>query len=73
MKNSLTCREATRLLLEDEDRELTTSERLELQVHVKICFACQRFVPQLNLMRRATRAWRKHSETDTDTDESRSK
>jgi hypothetical protein len=67
VKNSLTCREATRLLLEDEDRELTTSERLALQVHVKICFACQRFVSQLNLMRRATRAWRRHSDGDSET------
>jgi hypothetical protein len=65
--NSLTCREATRLLLEDEDRELTTSERLELQVHVKICFDYKRFVSQLNLMRRATRAWRRHSEGDSET------
>ncbi len=66
MKNTLTCREATRLLLEDEDRELPAADRLALQVHVKICFACQRFVAQLNLMRRATRAWRKHSETEDD-------
>jgi len=66
MKNTLTCREATRLLLEDEERELPTTDRLALQVHVKICFACQRFVSQLNFMRRATRAWRKHSETDDD-------
>ena len=58
MKNSLTCREATRLLLEDEDHELPAAERIALQVHVKICFACQRFVSQLNFMRRATRAWR---------------
>ena len=58
MKNTLTCREATRLLLEDEDRELAAAKRLGLQVHVKICFACQRFVSQLNLMRRATREWR---------------
>lgn len=58
MKNTLTCREATRLLLEDEDHELPPAERLALQVHVKICFACQRFVSQLNLMRRATKAWR---------------
>jgi Putative zinc-finger len=64
LKNTLTCREATRLLLEDEDHELTPAERLALQVHVKICFACERFVSQLNFMRRATRAWRKHSETD---------
>lgn len=66
MKNTLTCREAARLLLEDEDHELPPAERLALQVHVKICFACQRFVSQLNLMRRATRAWRKHSETGDD-------
>jgi hypothetical protein len=64
MKNTLTCREATRLLLEDEERELPAADRLALQVHVKICFACQRFVSQLNFMRRATRAWRKHSETE---------
>ena len=66
MKNTLTCREATRLLLEDEEHELPAAERLALQVHVKVCFACQRFVSQLNLMRRATRAWRKHSESDAD-------
>jgi hypothetical protein len=64
LKNTLTCREATRLLLEDEDHELAPADRLALQVHVKICFACERFVSQLNFMRRATRAWRKHSETD---------
>jgi hypothetical protein len=64
MKNSLNCREATRLLLEDEEHELAVADRLALQWHVKICFGCQRFVAQLNFMRRATRAWRKHSETD---------
>ena len=66
MKNTLTCREATRLLLEDEDRELAPADRLALQVHVKICFACQRFTSQLNFMRRATRAWRRHSESGDD-------
>ena len=66
MKNTLTCREATRLLLEDEERELPATDRLALQVHVKICFACQRFVSQLNFMRRATHAWRKHGEADDD-------
>ena len=64
MKNALTCREATRLLLEDEDHELASADRLALQVHVKICFACQRFVSQLNFMRRATRAWRQYDASD---------
>jgi hypothetical protein len=66
MKNTLTCKEATRLLLEDEDREISPADRVALQVHVKICFMCQRFVSQLNFMRRATSAWRKHSESDVD-------
>jgi hypothetical protein len=66
VKNTLTCREAVRLLLEDEDHELPVAERLALQAHVKICFACQRFVAQLNFMRRAALAWRKHSATDDD-------
>jgi len=30
---------------------------------VRICFMCARFVNQLNFMRRATKAWRKHSES----------
>lgn len=63
MKNTLTCREATRLLLEEQDRELPVAERVALQVHVGICFACQRFVSQVALMRRALKVWRKHAES----------
>jgi hypothetical protein len=63
MDNTLTCRQATRLMLADEDNEIALENRIALQVHVRICFACARFVGQLNFMRRATRAWRKHSET----------
>jgi hypothetical protein len=63
MQNTLTCRQATKLMLEDEDNEIPVEDRISLQVHVRICFACARFVGQLNFMRRATRAWRKHSET----------
>lgn len=66
MKDSLTCREAVRLMLRDEDAEIPPVERLVLQVHVKVCFACQRFVAQLNFMRRATLAWRRHSESAVD-------
>lgn len=63
MQNTLTCRQATKLLLEDEDHEIQIEERVALQVHVRICFACARFVGQLNFMRRANRAWRKHCES----------
>jgi len=65
MQNTLTCRQAARLMLEDEDHEIEPQERIELQVHVRICFMCARFVGQLNFMRRATRAWRRHTDDGT--------
>ena len=66
MTKTLDCREATRLLLEDVERALPSAERLALRVHVNVCIACQRFVSQIDFMRRATRAWRRHSESDVD-------
>jgi hypothetical protein len=61
-KNALTCRQAVRLLLEDEDHEITAGDAAAVQAHVRICFMCVRFVGQLDFMRRATRAWRAYSE-----------
>jgi len=62
LQNTLTCREAVRLMLIDEDQDIEALERQAVQVHVRVCFMCARFVGQLNLMRRATKAWRRHSE-----------
>ena len=66
MNHPLTCREATKLLLEGEERDIQPTERALLKVHVEICRACQRFIAQLDFMRHATGAWRKHGETDAD-------
>ena len=63
MHNTLTCRQAVKLMLADEDREIDIPDRLAIQAHVRVCFMCARFVNQLNFMRRATKAWRKHSES----------
>ncbi len=63
LPNTLTCREAVKLMLLDEEQDIAEGERLAVQVHVRICFMCARFVGQLNFMRRATKAWRRHSET----------
>lgn len=54
----INCREATRLVLQGEDRALTPRERLVLRFHLLICKACPRFVRQVRLMRRATDQWR---------------
>jgi predicted GTPase len=66
LPEKLKCREATRLLLEAEERELSAAEQLALKLHLKICDACVRFVSQVDFMRRATHAWRKHRESNDD-------
>ena len=52
------CREVTRLVLESEDRELTTTETLALQMHWRICDACRKFRDQAQWMRQAMARWR---------------
>lgn len=47
----LSCREASRLISESLDRELTRRERWSLRIHTFICTACQRFARQTRLMR----------------------
>jgi predicted anti-sigma-YlaC factor YlaD len=36
------CRQATRLMLQEQDRELTSTERAALQFHLGICSACRK-------------------------------
>ena len=52
------CREVTRLVLESEDRELTATERLALEMHWRICDTCSKFREQARLMRQAMARWR---------------
>ena len=49
----LSCKEATRLLSQGEDRRLAYVERIKLRLHLAVCTACTRFSRQLALMRRA--------------------
>jgi hypothetical protein len=60
----LTCREATRLLIEREHRPLKTLERLGLRLHLGICEMCTRFNGQMSLMNRAMAHWRKYGADD---------
>ena len=54
----LTCKEATRRLSDAQDGELTPTERLALEAHVKICVACQRAQAQFGFLRDAMRHYR---------------
>jgi hypothetical protein len=51
----LSCREATRLLSEGQDRPLQFRERASLRLHLAMCASCRRFCRQLDVMRLALR------------------
>ena len=53
----LTCREATRLMSEAQDRELETSERLSLRLHLLACRGCRAYRRQMDFLRSACRAF----------------
>jgi len=59
-----TCREVTRLVLEGEDRALTSGERWVVRLHMVICMACPRFERQVRLMREAMGRWRAYGGGD---------
>jgi predicted anti-sigma-YlaC factor YlaD len=52
------CRQATRLMLQELDRELSAAERAALQLHLGICAACRTFSKQADLMRQAMTRWK---------------
>ncbi len=60
----LSCREASRIVLQGEDRSLAWHERLRLRMHLRICTACTRFVGQVRLMRGAMDRWKAYAEGD---------
>ena len=58
LTHMVTCKDASRLLSQAQDRRLTLVERLKLRVHLAVCDACTRFSVQLTVMRRAMRQFR---------------
>ena len=51
----ITCKEATQLVSQGLDRELSGWERLRLRVHLAICDGCTNFKKQMDFLRRAMR------------------
>ena len=54
----VSCKEASRLLSQREERPLVAGERVKLALHLAACFACRRFARQLGVMRRALARYR---------------
>lgn len=44
----LTCRQATQLLSEKQDRPLLLREQSGLQLHLLTCRSCRRYLKQMN-------------------------
>jgi hypothetical protein len=54
----LSCKEATRLLSQAQDRHLSYGERIKLRLHLMACVACSRFSRQLAVLREAVSRFR---------------
>lgn len=59
----LTCREATELVSQGLDRELSRWERFKLKLHLLICDACSNFLRQTAFMRRALKRLAEREDT----------
>jgi hypothetical protein len=51
----LTCKEASVLVSQRQDRRLTLWERCTLKIHLAVCDACSNFVKQTDFIRRAVK------------------
>ena len=49
----LSCKEASRLLSQSMDRELSLGEAARLRLHLTLCDACRNFSRQLKQLRQA--------------------
>jgi putative zinc finger protein len=54
----LSCKEATRVVSQMQERSLTWLERWKLRMHLAVCAKCTRFEQQLRLLREALRRYR---------------
>jgi hypothetical protein len=53
----LSCKEATRLLSESQDRKLDLPEKMQLEVHLAMCKGCRNFKGQMNFLREACKRY----------------
>ena len=54
----MSCKEATQLLSQGLDRQLTLWERCGLRFHLLICRGCEATARHFAFLRKATGAWR---------------
>lgn len=60
----LTCKEATRIMSEAQDRSLSVGEKLQLEMHLAMCRGCRSFRAQMDFLRMACRRFLQRGESD---------
>ncbi len=60
----LSCREATRLVSQAQERKLDLSQRLQLRFHHAICAACANYARQIDFLRLACRRYADSAKPD---------
>jgi hypothetical protein len=55
----LNCKEATRLMSQEQDRELTLGERVALRYHTMLCIGCTNYRKHMRVLRKAAERFRK--------------
>ncbi|PKO90752.1 MAG: hypothetical protein CVU16_09445 [Betaproteobacteria bacterium HGW-Betaproteobacteria-10] len=53
----LSCKEITHLLSESQDRKLTLSEKMHLEMHLTMCKGCKNFKSQMSFLREACKQY----------------
>jgi hypothetical protein len=56
----ITCKQATALLIAQEDRRIAMDDRVALRLHVYACKTCPNFEQQLMIMRKSLKLWRNY-------------
>lgn len=64
----LSCKEATRLLSEGQDRRLGVSEKMALELHLLMCRGCTNFGKQMDFLRQACRDYLSRRKPGEDAD-----
>ncbi len=53
----MNCKQATRLISESQERELSTRQRIFLKVHTLMCSGCHNFSQHMHTLRQAMRSF----------------
>jgi len=55
----LSCKETTHLLSQSQDRKLSLTERMQLEIHLAMCKGCTNFRDQMAFLRAACKRYLK--------------